>query len=143
MFVTSDSQGKLETSCGFILVNFDSVLLLQYPQGHWSFPKGHVEEGDSNHHSTAQRELEEETGISEITIDENWMKKTEYTFQKKGKKTPKQVYWFLAKTNQIEVNLSHEHNNYLWLEFNEAEDQITFEQEKELLRSAHDYLLSR
>jgi len=143
MFVTSDSRGKLETSCGFILVNFDSVLLLQYPQGHWSFPKGHVEEGDPNHHSTAQRELEEETGISEITIDENWMQKTEYTFQKKGKKTPKQVFWFLAKTNQIEVKLSHEHNNYLWLEFNEAEDQITFEQEKELLRSAQNHLLSR
>ena len=37
----------METSCGFVLVNYDSVLLLQYPQGHWSFPKGHVEEGET------------------------------------------------------------------------------------------------
>ena len=53
----------METSCGFILINYDSVLLLQYPQGHWSFPKGHIEELDSDHFSTAQRELLEETGI--------------------------------------------------------------------------------
>ena len=52
----------METSCGFILVNYDSVLLLQYPQGHWSYPKGHVE-GDEDHYQTARRELQEETGI--------------------------------------------------------------------------------
>ena len=53
----------METSCGFILFNYDSILLLQYPQGHWSFPKGHIEEGETNHHATASRELAEETGI--------------------------------------------------------------------------------
>ena len=57
-------RDPMETSCGFVLVNYDSVLLLQYPQGHWSFPKGHVEEGDANHHITASRELSEETGIA-------------------------------------------------------------------------------
>ena len=63
--------GPLETSCGFILLNFDSILLLQYPQGHWSFPKGHIEKADSDHHSTALRELTEETGISEVSIDKS------------------------------------------------------------------------
>jgi len=137
-----DKPRPLETSCGFILLNFDSFLLLQYPQGHWSFPKGHVEKGDADHHSTAQRELTEETGITDITIDADWTQKTEYTFFRKGRETPKQVFWYLAETDELEVNLSHEHNNYLWLQFNEAEEQITFEQEKELLRSARHYLRS-
>ena len=137
-----DRPRPLETSCGFILLNFDSFLLLQYPQGHWSFPKGHVEKGDADHHSTASRELTEETGITDITIDAEWTQKTEYTFFRKGRETPKEVFWYLAETDELEVNLSKEHNNYLWLQFNEAEEQITFEQEKELLRSARRYLRS-
>ena len=137
-----DRPRPLETSCGFILLNFDSFLLLQYPQGHWSFPKGHVEKGDADHHSTASRELTEETGITDITIDAEWTQKTEYTFYRKGRETPKEVFWYLAETDELEVNLSQEHNNYLWLQFEEAEEQITFEQEKELLRSARRYLRS-
>ena len=96
--------GPLETSCGFILLNFDSILLLQYPQGHWSFPKGHVEKGDADHHSTALRELTEETGISDITIDGEWTQKTEYTFFRKGRETPKEVFWYLAETDELEVS---------------------------------------
>ena len=132
--------GSMETSCGFVLVNYDSVLLLQYPQGHWSFPKGHVEPGEENHHITASRELVEETGISQIAINDSWMSRTEYTFQRKGRKIPKQVYWYLAETSELDVSLSHEHINYLWLDFDEAEAQLTFEQEKSTLRSARKHM---
>jgi len=58
----------METSCGVVLVNYGTVLLLQYPQGHWDFPKGHVEADDEDHHSTAQRELAEETGIDQSNL---------------------------------------------------------------------------
>ncbi len=132
--------GSMETSCGFVLVNYDSVLLLQYPQGHWSFPKGHVEPGEADHHITASRELAEETGITEVAINDSWMSRTEYTFQRKGRKIPKQVYWYLAETSEIDVSLSHEHTNYLWLDFDEAEAQLTFEQEKSILRSARKHM---
>ncbi len=132
----------METSCGFVLVNYDSVLLLQYPRGHWSFPKGHVEPGDANHHITASRELAEETGIAEVAIDDSWMSRTEYTFQRKGRTIPKQVYWYLAETRELDVTLSKEHTNYLWLDFDGAEAQLTFDQEKNLLRSARDHLRS-
>ena len=133
----------IETSCGFILVNFDSILLLQSPQVHWRFPKWHGEEGDSDHHYTASRELSEETGITMVSVDESWSERTEYTFTRKGKQIPKQVYWYLAETDQLDVTLSHEHTNYLWLRFEEAEEQITFEQEKNLLRSAWDHLRAK
>ncbi|MGY8735760.1 MAG: NUDIX domain-containing protein, partial [Candidatus Poseidoniales archaeon] len=56
----------METSCGVVLVNLGTVLLLQYPQGHWDFPKGHVEDSDADHFETTRRELLEETGIEEI-----------------------------------------------------------------------------
>ena len=82
----------METSCGGVLVNFSSILLLQYPQGHWDFPKGHVEDGDSNYKSTAARELSEETGISDIDFVEEFKYRTEYNFQHKGKRIYKQVF---------------------------------------------------
>ena len=130
----------METSCGFILLNYDSVLLLQYPQGHWSFPKGHVEEGETDHHTTASRELAEETGIVDISIDDHWATRTQYTFRRKGRMVPKQVYWYIAETSELDVTISHEHTNYMWLDFDEAETQLTFEQEKDILRSAREHL---
>ena len=60
----------MEISCGVVLVNFGTVLLLQYPQGHWDLPKGHVED-DEEYTETMKRELGEETGIEEITITED------------------------------------------------------------------------
>ena len=130
----------METSCGFILYNYDSNLLLQYPQAHWSFPKGHIEEGETTPHATASRELAEEPGIVEISIHEDWVTRTEYTFRRKGSVVPKQVYWYIAETSELDVTLSHEHTNYLWLDFEEAKAQLTFEQEKDILRSAREHL---
>ena len=138
--MNADSPGPMETSCGFILLNYDSILRLQYPQGHWSFPKGHVEQGDTNHHETASRELKEETGIKSVEIDTTWESRTEYTFRKKGRKTTKQVYWYIASTDEVEVELSEEHNSYLWLNYADAESMLTFDQEKELLRSAVNHM---
>ena len=136
-------KNRMETSCGFILLNFDSILLLQYPQGHWSFPKGHIEKGDADHYSTASRELFEETGIEEISIDKDWTERTEYSFHRKGKQIPKQVYWYIAETDELSVSISNEHTNYLWLDFNAAQKQLTFNQEKKLLLSARRYLESK
>ena len=132
---SSDSK-FMETSCGLVLINYDAILLLQYPQGPWSFPKGHVEDGDDDHHVTASRELFEETGISTLEIDSNWEYRTNYTFRKRGKKTTKQVFWYIATTDEIDVELSEEHISYIWMNYEEAESMITFDQEKELIRSA-------
>jgi 8-oxo-dGTP pyrophosphatase MutT (NUDIX family) len=126
----------METSCGIVLVNIDSVLLLQYPQGHWGFPKGHIESIDSDLATTALRELAEETGIREVSLYPNWQSRTEYTFQSKGKEISKQVHWFLGDTRAFTVKLSHEHQNHLWLTWEEAAEQLTFESEKEVLESA-------
>ena len=56
--------------------------------------------------------------------------------RKKGKKTTKQVFWYIATTDEIDVELSEEHTSYIWLNYEEAESMLTFDQEKELIRSA-------
>ena len=105
-------------------------------RGIGAFPKGHVEDGDEDHHVTASRELLEETGISTLEIDSNWEYRTQYTFTKRGKKITKQVFWYIATTDEIDVELSEEHTSYIWLNYEEAESMLTFDQEKELIRSA-------
>ena len=130
----------METSCGFVLLNHSSILLLQYPQGHWSFPKGHVEDGE-DHHTTARRELLEETGISELTIVPGWTRRTEYTYSRRGSQMKKQVFWYLATTEEFMVKLSHEHINFLWLDLKMAKEQLTFDQEKVILSEAGRYIV--
>ena len=92
----------METSCGVVLVNFGSILLLQYPQGHWDFPKGHVEEGDVDRRATAARELQEETGISDAAFIEEFEYKTAYNFRHKGKRIDKQVFYHQQYRTQYE-----------------------------------------
>ncbi|MGB2120833.1 MAG: NUDIX domain-containing protein, partial [Candidatus Poseidoniaceae archaeon] len=99
----------METSCGVVLVNFGSILLLQYPQGHWDFPKGHVEEGDADRRATAERELKEETGISDAVFVDDFQYRTAYNFRHKGKRIDKEVFWYIAETETMSVDISHEH----------------------------------
>ena len=134
--VSRTQSGPMETSCGVVLVNFGSVLLLQYPQGHWGFPKGHYEAEDGVYQQTALRELEEETGISEVRMLDDWGMRTFYTFSRKGRTVEKEVFWFIGETDEYDITLSHEHRNFMWLEWDDAENQLNFEQSKEVLRGA-------
>ncbi|MBT04407.1 MAG: diadenosine tetraphosphate hydrolase [Euryarchaeota archaeon] len=132
----------METSCGVVLVNLGSILLLQYPQGHWDLPKGHVEKDDDDNYETAKRELKEETGISELSFIENFEYRTEYQFKHKGKRKSKQVYWYIATTEEISINLSKEHHNYVWLDWELAIEQATHTETKELIKTAYEFMKS-
>ena len=131
----------METSCGIVLVNFDLVLILQYPQGHWDLPKGHIEENDENHKETALRELNEETGINDISWIDGFSESTEYSFLKKGKKINKKVWWLLAKTSEIEIKLSKEHINYMWLDWDSAISHVTHDLTKSVISAAKNFLI--
>ena len=130
----------METSCGLILRNGDLILLLRYPQGHWGFPKGHVEENDLSHQATAIRELEEETGITDVEIIGNWFTSTKYTYMKKNIPTEKEVHWFPARTKSMAISLSKEHTDYIWIDVDSAEEMITFEEEVGVLQEARKIL---
>ena len=40
-------ERKKEKSCGCIIIENDKVLLIQQVKGHWGFPKGHMEKGET------------------------------------------------------------------------------------------------
>jgi len=130
----------METSCGVVLVNLGTVLLLQYPQGHWDLPKGHVEVTDSDNFETARRELNEETGIRDFEFVDGFEYRTKYDFKHKGKVRHKQVYWHLATTEKISISLSKEHRGYMWLDWMQAIELATHEETKGVITSAHDFM---
>lgn len=130
----------METSCGVVLVNYGAVLLLQYPQGHWDLPKGHVEADDSDRKATMRRELAEETGIADVSVLDGFEERTEYTFRHKGKRQSKEVYWYVAETETLDVSLSHEHRGYLWLDWDQALDTITHDETRSVVRLAQQFV---
>ena len=130
----------METSCGVVLVNYGAVLLLQYPQGHWDLPKGHVEADDSDRKATMRRELAEETGIADVSVLDGFEERTEYTFRHKGKRQSKEVYWYVAETETLDVNLSHEHRGYLWLDWDQALETITHDETRSVVRLAQQFV---
>lgn len=140
---------KVEKSAGAIVFRKENnqiyYLLLHYPSGarsaksYWEFPKGHVE-GNEKLLDTAKREIQEETGIDDLKFIDGFKKTIKYFFQFKGEKILKFVTFFLAQTNRKKVKISKEHLGYEWLTFKEAMKRIKFENSKEVLRAANDFL---
>jgi 8-oxo-dGTP pyrophosphatase MutT (NUDIX family) len=141
--VESPFASSMETSCGLVLVNYDMLLILQYPQGHWDFVKGHVEESDPSLELTALRELAEETGIDDAALVPGFQTRTQYQFHHKGEEIHKQVHWFLAETDEMIVKLSNEHVGFLWLSWDDAMEQLTFENSKRVLAAAKEHYGNR
>ena len=132
----------MEKSCGVVLFNETKVLLLQHPDGtkvgHWDFPKGHVEIGESEI-QTAVRELGEETGITDINILPDFSHTISYSLIKKGQKIDKKVIFFVALTNETNVVLSHEHQAFAWLDLDTALNRLTYENAKKTLVFSFDF----
>ncbi|MFH1284023.1 MAG: NUDIX domain-containing protein [Candidatus Peregrinibacteria bacterium] len=132
-----------EKSCGIVVFRESGgvrmYLVLKYPGGHFDFPKGHVE-ADETEHETALRELAEETGITDVEFVEGFRKQISYIYNKKGKRSDKEVIFFLGKTQAQNVRLSHEHRDFVWLEYDMAFNKVTFDNAKNLLRAAEKLL---
>ncbi len=133
-----------EKSTGFLIFREnegEEFLLLHYPAGHWDYPKGHVEEGETEI-ETALRELEEETGISEgeIEIVEGFRETIDYFYHKRYDMSHKQVVYFLGKSKTKDVKISREHQDYVWLGYEEAMERLTFKNAKDLLKKGKEYL---
>ncbi len=114
-------------------------LLLHYESGHWDFPKGQIEKGETKHQA-AVRELQEEAGIS-AEMDNDFEESFSYFFRDRdGTLVKKEVYFFVGKANSEKITLSFEHQDYAWLEFENAITQLTYKNAKELLTQANIFL---
>ncbi len=114
-------------------------LLLHYPSGHWDFVKGKMEKGE-NPLDTVVREAKEETGISDLNFVEGFEENIEYDFQFEGELIHKKVVFYLAKTNTEKITISHEHLDFVWLDYKSALEKTTYQNAKSALSKANQLL---
>jgi len=114
-------------------------LLLHYPSGHWDFVKGKMEK-DENPLDTVIREAKEETGISDLNFVEGFEENIEYDFQFEGELIHKKVVFYLAKTNTEKITISHEHLDFVWLDYKNAFEKTTYQNAKSVLSKANQLL---
>ena len=111
---------KREKSCGVLVLRQQVdelyvVLLRHRFGGHWSFPKGHVEAGESER-QTALREVREETGLTGIKLMDGFRESVEYS-PKPG-----------VKKQEI--------SEIMWAPLSRAAELVSFANDKRLLRHA-------
>lgn len=88
-----NSLFKKKKAAGGLVINADRQWLLIKRKGMWDLPKGHIEAGEKTRQA-ALREVEEECGISQLTIDYK-ITKTYHTYKLKQKLILKPTTWYL------------------------------------------------
>ena len=126
-----------EKSCGALVFrkfhgNTELLLIKHANGGHWSFPKGHVEPGETEI-QTAQREIKEETGI-DVIIDPSFREVVSY-FPKKDVK--KDVIYFVARAKSFSFTPQEEEISQIkWVELDRVHQLLTYDNDKQLVNKA-------
>ena len=117
-----------EKACGTIIIDDDKVLIIIQKKGLYGFPKGHMEENETEI-ETAIRETKEETNL-DVLIDETKRYSLNYVIDNK---IDKEVVYYLAKPlNKNIIKQESEINDILWIDIDKVIDILTFDNLKEL-----------
>lgn len=82
---------------GGLVYNKKGEVLFIFRNGKWDLPKGGIEKGEVIE-DTAMREIEEETGVNQLTITRK-LQKTYHVFKRNGKYKLKVTHWFEMQSN--------------------------------------------
>ncbi len=132
-----------EKSCGAVVYKVETGTIYYYiikqVKGHFSFSKGHVEEGESEE-ETASREIEEETNLR-VIIDSKFREVSTYSPKPN---VIKDVIFFVALAINDKVKPQKEEvSEVLCLKYEDAYKLLTYEKDKEILHKADIYIKKR
>ena len=82
---------------GGLVYNKKGDVLFIFRNGKWDLPKGGIEKGEEIR-ETALREVEEETGVTNLIIQRK-LQKTYHIFKRNGRYKLKVTHWFEMKTD--------------------------------------------
>lgn len=130
---------KFEKSCGALVIRHDAQTGLDYilmirhrPGGYRSFPKGHVEPGETER-ETAVREVLEETSVR-ISLIPDFRHVVCYA---PAPGVEKEVVYFLARSEQTDVRPRRgEIAQVEWLPLDGAQRYLTHDNDKKVLHAA-------
>lgn len=128
-------QSRFEFSAGGIVQDGRNLLMVkvQNLEGDelWTFPKGHIEKGESAQ-DAAQREVEEETGYRCEIVKP--FERVQYYFRRDEQVTKKTVTWFLMRP--LEKTGVHDPEEILdaeWVSMEEAQKRAKYKSDKKIL----------
>lgn len=135
---------KEDRSYGVIVVlrgAEDKFLCIKQTVGYWGFPKGH-KEGNEKIKEAALRELKEETGIAQCNILDVPPIIDEYVFTLEGKEDYHKIVQYFIGLSESDVVLLQEDEilEYKWATYEQALEILTYENSKEVLKKAKEYL---
>ena len=131
---------RYEKSCGAVIFRRAedwNVLLIRHTKGrHISFPKGHVEAGETES-QTAEREIREETGLR-VRVDRRFRAENRYNIRPD---TQKLVVIFAALTEQEEITPQPEEiAEAFWVPIEKAATRLTYERDRKIMRDAFEHI---
>ena len=103
------------------------ILLTQDAKDRWTIAKGHIEPGETPR-QTAEREIQEETGLKEMKVL-NHLGKTQFRYRRQNSLVLMTMHIFLVKALGDTDDLTKEEwmNGIGWFPFNKALDMVEYE----------------
>ena len=130
-----------ESSCGAVVFRdikgeVKYLLIKNRRSAHWGFPKGHIEQGETLE-QTALREVLEETGLH-INIIDGFNCVSKYKIRDK---IDKMVTILVGTTSDTSTVIQREEiEDFIWLTYDKAMNLLKFENDKNILESAYNFL---
>lgn len=130
-----------EKSCGGLIFHKTKqgvrVLLVKNNNGrYWSFPKGHIEKGETEK-QTAIREIKEETGL-DVQIIDGFREISDYC---PFGKIRKRVVFFLAQAFSDNVKIQEsEIDSYIWVDLQQSRKKCSYENDLRVLDKAEIFI---
>lgn len=117
-------------------------LVLKHQAGHWGFPKGHIQPGETRR-DAARRELREEAGIRQVVMIEGKSWDDLYRYKKAdGTVVEKNVVLFLGQVSDEYVRPGQDEiSDHAWLSYEAAHQRLTFASAREILRQANEFFI--
>jgi len=114
--------------------------LVHHVAGHWAFPKGHPNEGETDS-ETAVRELREETGVAHVRVADDDRFTESYSFEKNDILWNKSVDYFIGYTDTTSATVPEEFKNEVselsWLSYDDALQLLTHAGGKRILSDVY------
>lgn len=101
-------QYRIVEAAGGLVFNKNGEVLFIYRRGTWDLPKGKIDPGETKE-AAAIREVQEETGIQQITLQELFST-TYHTYRENKQRILKRTYWFVMETPEMELTPQAEEN---------------------------------
>jgi 8-oxo-dGTP pyrophosphatase MutT (NUDIX family) len=135
-----------ELAAGAVLVHRSTrqlLLLHHHDENRWCFPKGHVEAGESLR-ACAEREVAEETGLSEFRLSRELGEVTYRFYQpSKGRNVVKTTVYFLGYTRETVVRPESLFDDSAWVSPASARRRVAYSTDRAMVDAARKALGGR